>query len=59
MTVDWEPDRYERFKAQRAEPFWDLMELVHRGGIERAVDLGCGTKRTDRGRRRPAPACVG
>lgn len=43
MTVDWEPDRYERFKAQRAEPFWDLLELVHRGGIDRAVDLGCGT----------------
>src|SRR5690606_31188799 len=40
---DWDPQQYERFAAQRAQPFWDLIELVHRGGIERAVDLGCGT----------------
>lgn len=42
-SVDWSPDQYERFKAQRAVPFWDLLGLVHCGGIERAVDLGCGT----------------
>lgn len=40
---DWNPEQYEQFKAQRAQPFWDLIDLVHRGGIERAVDLGCGT----------------
>jgi trans-aconitate 2-methyltransferase len=43
VSVDWVPEQYERFKAQRAQPFWDLIELVHRGAIERAVDLGCGT----------------
>lgn len=41
--VDWNPEQYERFKTERAQPFWDLVELIHRGGIERAVDLGCGT----------------
>lgn len=43
VGTDWNPSQYERFKAQRAQPFWDLIDLVHRGGIERAVDLGCGT----------------
>lgn len=39
----WDPDRYERFKGERTQPFWDLLDLVepHPGG--RAVDLGCGT----------------
>ncbi|MDJ0770154.1 MAG: methyltransferase domain-containing protein [Ilumatobacter sp.] len=41
--ADWDPDQYDRFKEQRAQPFWDLVELVHRGAIERAVDLGCGS----------------
>lgn len=41
--ADWDPALYERFKQQRSQPFWDLIDLVHRGGIERAVDLGCGT----------------
>jgi len=41
--VDWNPAQYERFAVQRAQPFWDLVEMIHPGGIERAVDLGCGT----------------
>ena len=41
--VDWNPAQYERFAVQRAQPFWDLVEMIHRGGIARAVDLGCGT----------------
>lgn len=41
--ADWDPAQYERFKAQRAQPFWDLVELIQPGGIARAVDLGCGT----------------
>jgi trans-aconitate 2-methyltransferase len=41
--VDWDPAQYERFAAERAQPFWDLVDLIHRGAIERAVDLGCGT----------------
>lgn len=39
---DWNPDQYAKFAAERARPFWDLVDLIHRGGIERAVDLGCG-----------------
>ncbi len=42
MTVDWDPAQYERFAEERAQPFWDLVDLIHRGAIERAVDLGCG-----------------
>ncbi len=41
--TDWDPEQYSRFESQRAQPFWDLVDLVHRGGIERAADLGCGT----------------
>ena len=41
-AVDWDPAQYERFAAERAQPFWDLVDLIHRGAIERAVDLGCG-----------------
>lgn len=43
--VDWDPAQYERFATERAQPFWDLVDLIHRGAIERAVDLGCGTGR--------------
>ena len=42
-SSDWNPQQYERFATQRAQPFWNLIDLVHRGGIDRAVDLGCGT----------------
>jgi len=41
--ADWDPAQYERFKAQRSEPFWDLVELIQPRGIDRAADLGCGT----------------
>jgi trans-aconitate 2-methyltransferase len=39
----WDPAQYERFAAERAQPFWDLAALVASRPIERAVDLGCGT----------------
>jgi len=39
----WEPDTYNRFAAERARPFWDLVDLVETDRpIRRAVDLGCG-----------------
>lgn len=41
--VEWDPDQYGRFAAERSQPFWDLADLIHRGGLDRAVDLGCGT----------------
>jgi trans-aconitate 2-methyltransferase len=40
----WNPQQYERFAAERAQPFWDLAALVEGDRpIRRAVDLGCGT----------------
>lgn len=40
--VQWDPDQYRRFAAERAQPFHDLLALVRPGPIVRAVDLGCG-----------------
>jgi trans-aconitate 2-methyltransferase len=39
----WDPDQYERFRAERARPFWDLVALVQPCPSGRVVDLGCGT----------------
>ena len=43
MTDAWDPTVYERFKAERTQPFLDLMDLVECGSLHAAVDLGCGT----------------
>lgn len=39
----WDPAQYERFKAERKQPFLDL--LAQLGGIspQTIIDLGCGT----------------
>jgi trans-aconitate 2-methyltransferase len=39
----WDPDQYERFRAERSRPFWDLAALVQPCPDGRVVDLGCGT----------------
>jgi len=39
----WSPDQYERFRGERAQPFWDLAALVESRPGMRVVDLGCGT----------------
>jgi trans-aconitate 2-methyltransferase len=39
----WAPEQYERFKDERAQPFWDLVSLVEQRPHMRVVDLGCGT----------------
>ncbi len=39
----WSPEQYERFKAERAQPFVDLLALVKPAPRMRVVDLGCGT----------------
>jgi trans-aconitate 2-methyltransferase len=39
----WEPARYGRFAAERAEPFYDLLSLVRPAPGGRVVDLGCGS----------------
>jgi len=41
-VVDWNPDQYRKFAAERAQPFHDLVSLVQPADFRRAVDLGCG-----------------
>jgi trans-aconitate 2-methyltransferase len=41
--MNWNPTQYERFKAERKQPFLDLVSLVERRPRMRLVDLGCGT----------------
>jgi trans-aconitate 2-methyltransferase len=43
MTDAWQSDQYGKFAAERAQPFWDLLDLVERVHIRRAADLGCGS----------------
>jgi trans-aconitate 2-methyltransferase len=39
----WDPQQYERFKAERTQPFHDLMALLRPRPNGSVVDLGCGT----------------
>jgi trans-aconitate 2-methyltransferase len=39
----WNPDQYERFHAERRQPFEDLLALCTPVPGGRIVDLGCGT----------------
>ncbi len=39
----WNPQQYDKFKKQRAEPFYDLMSLLETSQAPDVVDLGCGT----------------
>lgn len=39
----WSPEQYERFAAERRQPFVDLAALVEPRPNMRIVDLGCGT----------------
>jgi trans-aconitate 2-methyltransferase len=41
----WNPNQYDRFKAEREQPFYDLAALVRREPGMRVVDLGCGDGR--------------
>lgn len=43
MTDGWDPDQYAKFRAERRQPFRDLLGLVAPVPGGRAVDLGCGT----------------
>jgi trans-aconitate 2-methyltransferase len=44
----WDPRQYDRFQAERRQPFRDLLRLVVPGEALRVVDLGCGTGSTTR-----------
>ena len=39
----WDPKQYERFRDERARPFFDLLGRVPDGPVWRVADLGCGT----------------
>lgn len=41
--MSWDPNQYERFRDERAQPFYDLVELIQKRPTMRVVDLGCGT----------------
>jgi len=41
--MHWDPKQYEKFAAQRAQPFYDLLSLVRFTPGMRIIDLGCGT----------------
>jgi trans-aconitate 2-methyltransferase len=44
MTQDvWDPNQYDRFRDERSQPFFDLLDLVRPKADMRVVDLGCGT----------------
>jgi trans-aconitate 2-methyltransferase len=46
MTNDaWDPAQYNRFAEERAQPFWDLLDLVRPSKPGSVVDLGCGDGR--------------
>lgn len=41
----WDPDQYNRFAAEREQPFRDLAALLEPAARPRVVDLGCGDGR--------------
>lgn len=41
--MEWNPETYESFKQERAEPFFDLLNLVSTKPNLHVIDLGCGT----------------
>ena len=53
MSTDaWNPAQYDRFRAERQQPFYDLLDLVEKPSSSsssvKVVDLGCGTGVTTR-----------
>jgi len=48
MPSTWDPDQYNRFRAERQQPLLDLLALVRPRPEMRVVDLGCGTGETTR-----------
>lgn len=43
MVDQWNPTQYNRFRAERMQPFFDLLAMVRPSPGMRVLDLGCGT----------------
>ena len=43
MSSPWNPEQYHRFRNERSQPFFDLLDLVEPCPGGRVIDLGCGT----------------
>lgn len=41
--MPWNPDVYNKFKAERYQPFYDLISHIHAKPNMNILDLGCGT----------------
>ncbi|HJS72919.1 MAG TPA: methyltransferase domain-containing protein [Vicinamibacteria bacterium] len=41
--MTWDPDQYDRFERERAQPFFDLLSRIPEDHVRAAADLGCGT----------------
>jgi trans-aconitate 2-methyltransferase len=39
----WDPEQYERFRAERSRPFFDLLARIPDRSYKTICDLGCGT----------------
>jgi trans-aconitate 2-methyltransferase len=39
----WDPEQYERFRAERSRPFFDLLTRIPDRSYKAICDLGCGT----------------
>lgn len=44
-TDRWDPNQYNKFAAERDQPFWDLAHLLEPVESPRVADLGCGDGR--------------
>ncbi len=44
-TERWDPGQYNKFAAEREQPFWDLVGLLEPVESPRLIDLGCGDGR--------------
>jgi len=45
VASPWDPAQYNRFTAEREQPFWDLASLIEPSPSPLVVDLGCGDGR--------------
>lgn len=48
MSDPWNPTQYDKFRAEREQPFADLAAMIQPAPAMRIVDLGCGTGRLTR-----------